>query len=561
MAAKLDTRQKMINMMYLVFIAMLALNIGKEVLATIGILNTDLESSIVALENSSKSSYAQIKSNEGSLDYKIAASKVTEIQNASDDFYNFLQQIKDSLINADDKKYMKEVKIKGDEDVIMTVMDYQKMDKSQTLDDYFFEGDLKTVNGELFISSFKGYPTNVNTILDAIVFLETSSEKENKISYNFESVKGDLQSRFKYQDLVTNSEGVKQPYLEYNFKGFPVIASIAKLTKIQGDIRYVESKILNEILQSITGKGVSIDTFQTLLETSKPVYYTSDVIDAAIVMGKKDEGYKPDEVKLFINGKPLSDNEFYIESGKVVLKKRLNSPGTYSLTGTISKKDADTQELKSIPVDQKIVVISEPNSAVVSADNMKVFYRGLRNPTSISIPGVAANTIRPSSNGGKFVKVKGGWGAVPTSDPKVKTMKVSVLGKLNGKDKRFDGGQFRILEPPPGEGSVKVNKDFYKPTENVPKRYLSNGMITGNKPADFLYDFIIEVTSFDIKVGNSPSKKVVGNSPRSNKQAVADINSQGRGTVVRISNIKASAKDGDFVNPNYVVKDFIVILE
>ena len=44
-------------------------------------------------------------------------------------------------------------------------------------------------------------------------------------------------------------------------------------------------------------------------------------------------------------------------------------------------------------------------------------------------------------------------------------------------------------------------------------------------------------------------------------KAVADINSQGRGTVVRISNIKASAKDGDFINPNYIVNDFIVILE
>jgi len=49
MAGKLDSRQKMINMMYLVFIAMLALNIGKEVLATLGVLNDDLESSITNL--------------------------------------------------------------------------------------------------------------------------------------------------------------------------------------------------------------------------------------------------------------------------------------------------------------------------------------------------------------------------------------------------------------------------------------------------------------------------------------------------------------------------------
>ena len=90
-------------------------------------------------------------------------------------------------------------------------------------------------------------------------------------------------------------------------------------------------------------------------------------------------------------------------------------------------------------------------------------------------------------------------------------MKVSVSGILNGVRKNFDGGEFRILEPPPGLGSVKVNDNYYKPTENIPKRYLANGMITGNKPKDFLYDFVIEVTSFDIKVGNSPSKSVKGN--------------------------------------------------
>ena len=69
------------------------------------------------------------------------------------------------------------------------------------------------------------------------------------------------------------------------------------------------------------------------------------------------------------------------------------------------------------------------------------------------------------------------------------------------------------------------------------------------------------MTSFDIKVGNSPSKTVKGNIARNNLKAVADINSKSRGTVVRISNIKAIAKDGDFINPNYIVSDFILILE
>ena len=402
----------------------------------------------------------------------------------------------------------------------------------------------------------------INETLDQITDKELNSEKETKINFEFGSIKDDLSNRFKYSEKVVTSEGTESPFLNYNFQGFPMIASISKLTKIQSDIRYIENKVLTQILNAVQNKGLNFNTFQTLLETTKPVYYTTDVIDAAVVMGKKDESFKPDGVDLFINGKSLRSSEYKIESGKVVLNKKLSSPGTYELTGTITKRNADSQELVSIPVNQTIVVIKEPNSAVVSADNMKVFYRGLRNPSSISIPGVTESSIRPSSNNGDFIKLKsGGWGAVPTSDFSKKTMKVSVSGVLNGKRKQFDGGEFRILEPPPGLGSVKVNDNYYKPTQNIPKRYLSNGMITGNKPKDFLYDFVIEVTSFDIKVGNSPSKSVKGNTARNNSKAVADINSQGKGTVVRISNIKANAKDGDFINPNYIVNDFILILE
>ena len=94
----------------------------------------------------------------------------------------------------------------------------------------------------------------------------------------------DLNNRFKYSEKVVNTEGTLQPYLEYNYKGFPMIASISKLTKIQTDIRYVENKVLTQILDAVQNKGLNFSTFQTLLETTKPVYYTSDVIDAAVVM-------------------------------------------------------------------------------------------------------------------------------------------------------------------------------------------------------------------------------------------------------------------------------------
>ena len=574
MAGKLDSRQKMINMMYLVFIAMLALNIGKEVLATLGILNNDLQNSITELEASSAANYAQIESNANSADYMIAASQVLDMKKEADEFFNLVQKIKDSLIIGEDgvaNKYLKEVNVKGTDSVI-TITAYQEMDKSQVLDEYFFEGDMLTAKGQEFLDKYQSFPTAVTKILETIVFMEeeakiartaldgSKGEDGVQIEYDFASSKNDLKNRFNYTPQVINSEGTFQEFLSYNFYGFPVVASLAKLTKIQADIRYIENKVLTEILSAIQGKGLNFSTFQTLLETSKPVYYTTDVVDAAIVMGKKDEGFKPDKVELFLNGKPLTDSEYYIENGKVVLKKRVGSPGTYDLTGTLSKKNADTQELVSIPVQQKIVVIREPNSAVVSADNMKVFYRGLRNPTSISIPGVANNTIVPSSANAKFTKNGSGWAAQPTNS-KAKEMKISVSGVLNGKRKNFDGGTFRILPPPPGKGSVTGLGQVIENAGQINKDLLLNGRVKGAKPKDFLYDYEIIVTGFDVKVGNLPQKTVKGSKVAANNQAASDVKSSSRGTVIVFSNIKASSKDGDVVTPNYAVEDFIVIVK
>ena len=154
MAGKTDTRQKMINMMYLVFIAMLALNISKEVLATLGILNDDLESSIVELESSSKINYDQISSNSDNLDYKIAAEMVGEMKNVSNDLYDFIENIKDFLISSGKNNYLKEVSVKSNRDSIIVMTNYQIMDKSQILDDYLFIGDLYTENSNLFLDKF-----------------------------------------------------------------------------------------------------------------------------------------------------------------------------------------------------------------------------------------------------------------------------------------------------------------------------------------------------------------------------------------------------------------------
>ena len=495
----------------------------------------------------------------------------------ADSFYGFIDEIKNQLLVGDDgnpNKYLEDVE-NQETGEMFPVWKYQEMDKSEKLDLLFFSSDGITEKGQEFISKFSGFSGKINNILDQIIFLEEESkmavtqedgykpEDAEVTPYDFAGVIGNLNNRFKYEDRVLKEDGSYQDYLQYNFEGFPVVASLAKLTKIQSDIRYIENKVLSDILLAITGGATNFTNFESILvpgKSGKNVFYTSDVVDSQIKLGKSDDGFEFDKVELKINGTLLNENEYSIVKGAIILKKRLTSAGTYNLTGTLTQRDAKTQEDKTVTVDQNIVIATEPNSAVVSADNMKVFYRGLRNPVSISIAGVNANTIVPSSKNGKFSKNGSAWTAQPTN-VSAKSMSVSVSGVLNGTRRSFNGGTFRIENAPDGLGSVRVNKDFFTTGNEVTKRNLRYGAVTGKKPDNFNYDYEIIVTSFDVKIGNSTNVSVNGNSIDGNANASKGIENASKGTVVIISKIKASTKDGDLITPGSKVAPFFLTIK
>ncbi len=554
MAGKTDTRQKMINMMYLVFIAMLALNISKEVLATLGILNDDLQYSIQELEASAQANFEIIGNNSNKPNYE-SADFILNIRSISDDFYNHIENIKDSLMSSNENNYLKEVSVKN-RDSVITITDYQIMDKSQPLDEYFFIGDGYTTSGNLFLNKYINYSTEINKNLDDIIEKEISLSKEFPLNFDFSDIKNNISNRFKYSEKVITSDGTEEDFLKYNYEGFPLIASISKLTKIQSDIRYIEDYIYSEVLFAINGDNF---TSNSLLIEGRPSYYTTDVVDASIVVGKKDPAYVFDEIEFKINDRKLLPTEYTQEKGRIILNKRIFSPGQYILSGFVAKKDPVSQKLDSIFLNSKINIVKEPTSAVISADNMRVFYRKLQNPTSISIPGVADNTIVPSSNGGDFQKTSSGWKVTPTTNDSI--MKIKVSGRLNNQIKTFDGGEFRVKNPPDGIGSINVNGNYSVDGKSLTKLFINNGIVTGTKPKDFDYKYDIVVTSFDVKVGRLPVQNVNGNRVNRNAAAVDDVESQPKGTPVRFQNIKAKTIDGNVVNDGYIIMPFTIFIK
>ena len=558
-AEKVNTRQKMINMMYLVFIAMLALNISKEVLGTLGILSEDMEKSTAELKSSIDDLYTTIDLNSNQDYYKIPSEELPKLRDLTDDYWSYIQMLKDSLISLDKNNYLTNVSVKNEdgEKTEVTMVDYQIMDKSVDLDELFFKGDGNSEKGAEFVSYFSSFKTNVTAVLDSII---SRDERTIKSNYSFASAISNLESRFNYSDEVLNSDGNYQPWLEYNYQGFPLIASLSKFTKIQSDIRAVEYEILNSLTSKTKDRKLSLDNTDTLLETTQSAYYTNSTVDAAVVVGRTDSSFKPDVVDLKIDGVDLKESEFSIVNGKIVLDKRFSTPGIKNITGfLIFKADG---EIDSLGVDQKFYVINKPNDAIVSPLNMQVFYIGLRNEIKVAFPGIAdLSSIRVNGKNGSILKNGSRYFAAPNAG--VSSMDVIVSGRANN-ETLTSILNFRVEDAPPGRGSIfeRVGgKDInYINSSKISKDALLYGTVRGEKPPGFLYDYDINVETFQITVGNLPTRTVQGNKIQNSNEAMRDIRGANRGSSVTLTVLKATKIDGDLKSPTNV-EPFVLTIE
>ena len=565
-AGKQDTRQKMINMMYLVFIAMLALNISKEVLATLGLINDDIATATQDLVMDSNEKYSLFSNNSNNDYYKVAAQSAPKVQLIVDGYFNYIDTLKNRLIGTGENGY-RIAREDVETGVTDTIIDYQVMDKSQYLDELFFIGNVYSDSGQEFVDRFANFPAKIQQVLDT--FLASDIEKDPPLEGSPEgeyadfdfSFLDDLFSRFEYSEMVLNRDGKQQPFLDYHYKGFPLIASLSKLTKIQSDIRFVENKILENMLSTINAHEGGLNKYQTLLETSKSSYYTSELVDASIVMGKKDSNFKPDRVELSLNDRPMRQGrDFEIAAGGVQLNKRFSTPGSYKLTGKLFFERNNKEQ--SVDVAQVISVIDKPNDAVISADQMKVVYRGLPNDLSISIPGIPNNKLSVRATNGKVRRSGLKFEAIPDGDKVGESMRIFVSGEINGSTINAPGQDFRIKPLPPALGSINLGERLGKfNSGEIIREYVPAGTIAAKFPDDFDYNLNVTVKSFNIKVGSRAAIPINSNKIKDSRVIRSYLDNASRGDIIFVYNIEAQVKTETQVIDDIKVTDFALTIK
>ena len=576
MAGKSNTRQKMINMMYLVFIAMLALNIGKEVLATIGVINEDLENSISKYQSDSELIYNTFQDlGEDQPAWAEALPSINKLKSFSDQYSQYLTSVKEFLLETDKEKNKFERTVENKTDNSkpdVSMINYQIMDASVALDEKFFDGENYTQDGKEYVENFKNFQSDLLIVIDSLKTLQIFSD----YSAGLDDVKNDLQKRFEFTEYKLNSEGKELPYLDYEFKGFPLIASLSKITKTHNNLRYIENKILNTALGNIRvgGGGGGIDGLVPILSQDQQ-FFTGQKFGGKIILSQKSDLQVFESINLSLKGPGNSrrtlveDVDFYVESGQIVFKNRISRAGLYTIQGTISKEGE--QGIVEYDISEMIppvtfTVIDEPKSATIEAIRMNVLYLGLSNPVNITIPGVNRSSLEPiystdsnvrlSSNVSSSDQAAGAnFYAKPTSEG---IANIQVKGRLsNGQSLTSNKKLFRVKKAPKGVGSI-FNDRRYSPGESVSQFNILEGLVTGLKPEDFDYDFNVEITKFSITVGNKQALTIDGNFIQG--LAADYIKQSPAGTQITFSSVEAIGWEGSNKSESfdYEIYDFSI---
>ena len=503
---KLSARQKMINLMYLVFIAMMAMNMSKEVLSAFGLMNERLTESNEAATKRNADFMAGLaeKAVDKPEKFEPLKSKADQIKTLAEDFNNYLSNLKTQMTAK-----------------VEDVKNYEAMDNSAFLDEYFFVGDKNTKKGDEFLKEVAKFRNGVSEL----------------IKDEYPVIANDVQKKFA-TDPIPNTDGKKIPWLESNFKSFPLVASLKKMTQLQADIKTTESESLSAMLAGALSKEISMTNYTTLMETSKSAYFNGEKFDGEIVLGRKDSSTKPSRVELTLDGRPLTESQYTIEDGKVKLNFSAGSAGEHKIEGKLIFAE-DGQDLE-VPVKTAFATVPKPNSATISADKMNVVYRGVTNPMTISFAGVSDNKVIATGQGLSRGSGVGKYNMNPGSGREVT---ISVTGTLPDGQKVSDNATFRIKDIPKPTGTIRGEDG------NVSMQRGSLEISTvGAKLDDFDFDLPLTVSGFKFKVPGQPTMTVGGS--KLNDRAKAALRKAKRGEAVQIFDIQAQIRG----NSSYKLK-------
>lgn len=396
-------RQRMIGILYLVLLAMLALNVPDSILDAFKNINNSLETSKSNVNNSVQQLFAAFESTKLKDEpdrAKPIYDKAKNAQKIVQDLDQYIASIKEEFVKQgggyDEKTG--DLARRENEDIVQNVM----------------------INGK------KGdeLKKKINETRAKLLALLTPEEQKS-VAFSLEA-----------NDPEKAINGKRQ-WEEINFGGgTPLTAAMTILTKIQTDAQNAESDMVKLILGKMDQAVVNLDKFAAVAVAPTSYLVQGQPYTAEVFLTAYDS---KSQTAISVNGGNLN-----VVDGKGVYSVPTNKEGIFTWTGVVNVKQTDGT-VKEYRTPQQTYQVARP-SAVVSPDKMNVLYIGVNNPVSVSAPGTPTSNIKVSMSGGSISGSNGKYN-VKVSSPG--TAKISVSAEVApGKTQVLSSTDFRVKRIP-----------------------------------------------------------------------------------------------------------------
>lgn len=489
----------MINLMYLVLTALLALNVSKEILNAFKIVGSGIKSSNETIKDRNLDYYQKLEklANEDKSAHILSlyelAKKTESTTNFALNYINSIQQeVKEkSGVNEFDK-------------------DFKKPDDVNTTTRLL--ADAKQGKGETLRLQLDSVRKAYLTIIREGNMTVAGTEEYKDYETMYASI---LPLKFQPEKIEGKGKEMKS-WSQFNFGNMPVIASDVILEKMKNDIINTETQVLEYLLSQAKGDIIDFDMLEARVIAPKSYLsagseYEADIFISAassktkmeVFTGVVDKDFFQGKSKIFTEKKDLPfKGEFTsldVENGKANFKETAKGAGNKNYEGIIRvSKPNGGFDLYPFFADYDV---APPAGFSVSPTKMNVLYTGVENPIDIAVSGAKSeNDIRVTINNGTITKLSNGKYIAKVNSSGKATVQVSAI--INDKLQNFAPMEFRVLNiPEPKISLCGISQSKMKKNQIIG----CQGLVANNP--EFVFAATYLIVSFDLIAINSAGPK------------------------------------------------------
>ena len=501
---KLSPRQKMINLMYVVLMAMLALNVSSDVLEGFRLVDEGLNRTKTNSATQNEAIYKQLEEAMKQNPEKTRQwyDKAQQVRKMSDTLYTLAENLKWEIVREADGDDADLENIEGRDNLEAATHVMLAPGIGQG-------GKLKKA---------------IETYRDGITSMINDEGQKKIIRSNLSTA------------VPKKAKLMGKNWQEYMFENTPVAAAVTLLTKLQTDVRHAEGEMLHQLVANIDVKDVRVNEIQALVIPTTQVVVRGGKFSAQIIMAAVDTTQRPE---IYVGNTLLKS-----ENGRY--ETICGSTGDFTLKGYLVMKNGNGETIRREFTQPYTVV--EP-SATVSATMMNMLYAGYQNPISVSVPGVPNNKISLSMSSGTLTHKDGNnYIAVPSKVGEDVTF--TVTAQVEGRQQEMGKFAFRVRKLPDPTGyleytDAKGNTSRFKGGRISKQAIMAAGGI-GAAIDDGLLDISFRVLGFQTRFMDNMGNVVpeVSNSASFTPNQLNRIRSLTRGKLFNISEIRVVGPDG-----------------